>query len=160
MHKIMHLPVNYFNPRVGRDRNLQESLALLSLPLHGSGFFPGFSAVWKQWVMLKETGEVKTCSTLLRLWQRKNLGWPPAALSCTCTEESQPLSYTHIKLHGREMGNALLSLQIPLPTYFSMASKTLLLILRKKFAFLQEELPSQENIWLHLHPGHNKIIKK
>lgn len=57
MYKIMHLPVNYFSPSLGRSRNFLESPALPSLPLYGSGFFPGFSAVRGHWVMLKETGE-------------------------------------------------------------------------------------------------------
>lgn len=148
MYKILHLPVNYFSPRVGRNRKLLESPALPSLPLHGSGFFPGFSAVTRALGNAEgDRREVKSSSTLLMLWQspfqsRKNLGWPPADLSCTSTEGgSLSLSHTHKKLCGMEMGSTLLSLQIPLPIYFSMTSKVLLL-LRKKFAFLQEQLPS------------------
>lgn len=91
-----------------------------------------------------------------------------SGLTCCCSQLhlhregswSQPLSYTHIKLHVMAVRSTLLSLQILLPTDFSMISKTLLLLLRKKFAFLQEELPAQENVWLLLHPGPNKKIKK
>lgn len=104
MYKIMHLPVNYFSPSLGRSRNFLESPALPSLPLYGSGFFSRLLCSTRALGDAEgDRREVKTCSTLLMLWQspfqpKNNLGWPPAGLSCTCTEGgSLSLSHTHTK---------------------------------------------------------------
>lgn len=100
---------------------------------------PTCLTLWQSSISAKEKAGLTSCRS--RLYQRRGGGRLQPALSYTCT-----------KLDEMEMGNILFSLLVPLPPYVLFGEwQYPPLLLRKRFAFLQEQLPSLENVGLFLH---------
>ena len=161
MYEIRRLLVNYFSLWGEREGNLQESPALLPLPPH-MAWAPSPDSLQPESSLQfgdaeGDRREVKPSSMLLNAVAEPISAKEKAELTSCCSWLHQhggggwlqPASviHTHTKLDEMEMGNILLSLEVPLPAYILFDGwQHPPFLLRKQFAFLQEQLLSLENV--------------